>query len=93
MPLTVLEAMASALPVVATPVGGTPEILKDGVNGYLVPVGDHVALAKSIIRLLDDRPMAVEMGRRGRELVKASYTWDALAEQTERIYAAEVRRK
>jgi glycosyltransferase involved in cell wall biosynthesis len=90
MPLTILEAMASMLPVVATPVGGTPELLKDGVNGYLIPVGDHLALANSIIRLLDEPLLAKEMGQRGRELVKASYTWDAVAEQTERVYMEEM---
>ena len=93
MPLTVLEAMASALPVVATPVGGTPELLEDGVHGYLIPVGDSAALANSIIRLLDDRCLAAEMGQRGRELVEDSYTWDAVADQTERVYAAEMRRR
>ena len=92
MPLTILEAMASMLPVVATPVGGTPELLKDGVNGYLIPVGDHVALANSITKLLDDPLLAKKMGQSGRELVEASYTWDAVAEQTERVYIEEVGR-
>jgi len=93
MPLTVLEAMAAALPVVATPVGGTPELIKDEVHGYLIPVGNHVALANAVIRLLDDRSLAAEMGRRGRELVEVSYTWDAVAEQTEQVYAEEMRRQ
>jgi glycosyltransferase involved in cell wall biosynthesis len=86
MPLVVLEAMASAIPVVATPVGGTPELVKDGVNGFLVPVGSSTALAQAIVRLLDDHPLAQEMGRRGRELVKDGYTWDAVVDQTERVY-------
>jgi glycosyltransferase involved in cell wall biosynthesis len=87
MPLVVLEAMASAIPVVATPVGGTSELLKDGVHGLLIPVGDSAALAKSIISLLSDRSLAEEMGRRGRELVEDSYTWDAVIDQTECVYA------
>ena len=91
MPLTVLEAMASALPVVATPVGGTPELLKNGVHGYLIGVGDRVALANAIIRLLGDRWLAEEMGRRGRKLVEDRYTWDAVAEQTERVYTEAIR--
>ena len=91
MPLTILEAMASALPVVATPVGGTPELLQDGVNGYLIGVGDHVALANAIIQLLGDRWLAEEMGQRGRKLVEDRYTWDAVAEQTERVYAEAIR--
>jgi glycosyltransferase involved in cell wall biosynthesis len=86
MPLVVLEAMASAIPVVTTPVGGTPELVTDGVHGILVPVGSSTALAQAIVRLLDDRPLAREMGRRGRELVKDGYTWDAVVDQTERAY-------
>lgn len=93
MPLTVLEAMASALPVVATPVGGTPELLRDGVHGFLTPVGNSTALANAIVRLLDDRSLAEEMGRRGRELVEASYTWDAVVDQTERVYTEEICRQ
>ncbi|MDP2990672.1 MAG: glycosyltransferase family 4 protein, partial [Kiritimatiellota bacterium] len=86
MPLTVLEAMASGLPVVATPVGGTPELLKDGVHGYLSPVGDPAALAAAISRVLDDPDGAAQMGRRGRELIESGYTWDAVVKQTERVY-------
>lgn len=93
MPLVVLEAMASAIPVVATPVGGTPELVKDGVHGFLVPVGSSTALAQAIVRLLDDRSLAQEMGRRGRELVKNGYTWDAVVDQTERIYNEEIHRR
>ena len=92
MPLTVLEAMASGLPVIATPVGGTPELVEDGVNGYLVPVDDHVALADSIVRLFDNPVIAKGMGKRGREMVEANHTWDAMAVQTERVYLEEVRR-
>jgi glycosyltransferase involved in cell wall biosynthesis len=87
MPLVVLEAMASAIPTVATPVGGTPELVKDGVHGFLVPVDSSAALAKAITRLLDDRPLAREMGRRGRELVEDGYSWDAVVDKTERVYA------
>lgn len=86
MPLTVLEAMASALPVVATPVGGTPELLQDGVHGYLVPVGDSMALANAIIKVLDSPALAGEMGRRGRELVEKSYSWEAVVTRTEQVY-------
>ena len=86
MPLTVLEAMASGLPVVATPAGGTPELVEDGKGGYLFPIGDHGALARSITRLLDDRDSAVEMGRRGRRTVENGYTWDQAVERTEEVY-------
>jgi len=93
MPLTVLEAMASNLPVIATPVGGTPELIKDGINGYLIPVDDHIALANSIIKLLDDPVSGVQMGQKGREMVEINYTWEAMTEKTEQVYIEEVRRK
>lgn len=86
MPLTVLEAMASGLPVVATPVGGTPEIVSDGINGYLVPVGDSAALAGTINKLLDSPSLAETMGSRGRERAVAGYSWDSVVEKTERAY-------
>jgi glycosyltransferase involved in cell wall biosynthesis len=86
MPLTVLEAMASGLPVVATPVGGTPELVRDEVNGYLFPVGDSKALAEAINRSLDNPAKAQEMGRQGRSWVEDRYTWDQVVEQTERVY-------
>jgi len=91
MPLTILEAMASALPVVATPVGGTPEILEDGVHGYLTPVDDSMKLADAIIRLLDNDTLAREMGRHGRQMVETAYTWDTMVDQTEKVYIEEAR--
>ena len=93
MPLTVLEAMASNLPVIATPVGGTPELIKDGINGYLIPVDDHIALANSIIKLLDNPLSGVNMGQKGREMVEIDYTWESIAKKTEQVYIEEVRRK
>ena len=92
MPLTVLEAMASALPVIATPVGGTPELVQDGVNGYLMPVGDSNMLAESIIKLLDNTALARKMGKYGREMVGTSYSWEAVVEQTERVYTEVLKR-
>ena len=87
MPLTVLEGMASGLPVVATPVGGTPELVSDGVTGRLVPPGDSNALASRIIELLDDPNLAAEMGRHGRERAAAGYTWERVIARTEAVYA------
>lgn len=86
MPLTVLEAMASGIPVIATPVGGTPEILHDGVNGYSVRVGDSSGLAGAIIALLDNSSLAEEMGRRGREIAVSGHSWDSIVSRNERVY-------
>jgi glycosyltransferase involved in cell wall biosynthesis len=71
--LTLLEAMASALPVVATAVGGTPEIVRDGLDGMLVPRGDAHAAASAFLRLLGDPAAASAMGASARERVRARY--------------------
>ncbi len=73
LPNSVLEAMAVRLPVVATAVGGTPEVVVDGETGLLVPSGDPVALADAILKLLEDRGMAETFGRRGRARVEAHF--------------------
>jgi len=86
MPLTVLEAMASGLPVVATPVGGTPELVREGETGHLVPVDDPEALAAAVTSLLDDPMRARNMGRQGRAVVEAGHGWDAVTERTEAVY-------
>lgn len=92
MPLTILEAMASALPVIATPVAGNVELVRDGYNGYLVPAADHTALADRIITLLDDSTLAGEMGLRARDMVLNRYTWNALVDRTEQVYEKVVAR-
>ena len=92
MPLTILEAMASGLPVIATPIGGTPELLKEGVHGLLFPVGDYRALANSVNRVLTNSDMARKMGERGRLLVEESYPWSRMVKDTEAVYKAVIAR-
>ena len=72
-----LEAMAMGKPVVASRVGGIPDLVEHGVNGYLVRPGHKGELKEAILRLLDDRSLALNMGREGREKVKGEF--DALA--------------
>ena len=74
LPLTVLEAMASGLPIVATTVGGTPEAVTDGETGLLAPPGDAGALAVAIRRLLDDEALRGRLGAAAREAVLARFT-------------------
>ncbi|MBI2984451.1 MAG: glycosyltransferase [Candidatus Kerfeldbacteria bacterium] len=71
-----LEAAACGLPVVASRVGGLPEVVKDGVTGFLIPPGDAEALAKNILRLVGDEALRRNMGRAGREFVFERYRWD-----------------
>jgi glycosyltransferase involved in cell wall biosynthesis len=86
MPLTVLEAMATGLPVIATPVGGTPELITDGQNGFLTPVGDFRALADAIVDVLSDLERASNMGQRNLRTVRDEYTWERVVEHTEALY-------
>jgi glycosyltransferase involved in cell wall biosynthesis len=82
LPVVLLEAMAHARPVVATPVGGTPELVVDGETGLLVPPRDPEALADALRRLLGDPDLARRLGEAGRERVAERFT---AARQTRRI--------
>jgi glycosyltransferase involved in cell wall biosynthesis len=83
-PNVVLEAQAAARPVVTTRATGASDSVCDGVTGLLVPVGDAVALADALMKLLSDRELAQRMGRAGRERVIREFSheavWEALAE-------------
>jgi glycosyltransferase involved in cell wall biosynthesis len=80
-PLVLLEAMASGLPVVATAVGGIPEMVVDGETGLLVPANNSQALAHAINSLLDEPARMKAMGARGKERVRKHFTWDKVAQR------------
>jgi glycosyltransferase involved in cell wall biosynthesis len=82
-PLTLLEAMAVGLPVVATEIDGPVEILKEGINGRLVPDDDIDRLGEALGELIGDRETAKRLGAAGRELVLAEYGPDELARRLE----------
>ena len=86
LPFTLLEAMALGKPIVATRVGGVPEVLEEGRSGRLVPRDDPAALASAIATVLD-APDAAAMGARGRARVETSFTLDAMVRAVERVYA------
>jgi starch synthase len=81
-----LEAMACGTAVVASRVGGIPEVVADGETGLLVPPGDPVALADAVNALVRDQALAAAMGRRGRERAVAEFDWAGIARQTVRLY-------
>lgn len=72
-PLVLLEAMAASRPVVATDVGGNPEMVRDCENGLLVPSDDPTALTQAFLKLLNQPELAVQMGQQGRKLVENEY--------------------
>jgi glycosyltransferase involved in cell wall biosynthesis len=85
MPNSVLEAMATALPVVATAVGGTPEVVLEGETGLLVPPRDPFALADAMLKLLADPGLAEAFGRAGRARVEAHFGEDRMRERLEAL--------
>lgn len=86
LPFSLLEAMSLGLPVVTTPVGAIPEIVKDGENGFLVKPGDVHALASSVNRLLSDEPMRRAMSAANRARIKADFMPDDSMKQMDKVY-------
>jgi glycosyltransferase involved in cell wall biosynthesis len=86
--ITLLEAMASETPVVATAVGGNPEIVRDGIDGLLVPRRDPSAIATALIRVLDDPRMARAMGLAAAERVRSQFCLERTVEQYYGLYLA-----
>lgn len=87
LPSVLLEAMASATPVVASRIAGIPDVVVDGENGYLVPPGDERALADRICALLGDPNLAVTLGRRAQETMREQYDWQRPANRFSELYA------
>jgi glycosyltransferase involved in cell wall biosynthesis len=83
---SILEAMAAGRAVVATPVGGTPEIIHDGVTGVLTPVRDPQALAAAVCRMLADGGAREAFGRAAHALVRDQYSVPAMTDATARVY-------
>jgi len=82
----ILESMAAGKPVVVTNVGGSSEIVMDGVNGFLVPPADPPAMADAILNLLQNPEKAVQMGNAGKKLVQEKFSVDAMVRSYEKLY-------
>jgi L-malate glycosyltransferase len=92
-PNAVLEAMASGMPIVASRVGGIPELIEDGHTGFLVPAGDPLALADRLCRFMANPPFAARLGENARAGAEARYSFDRMVAAFERIYLTELTRR
>jgi glycosyltransferase involved in cell wall biosynthesis len=88
--ISILEAMARRKPVVASAVGGIPEVLTNGLDGLLVPPADPASLAEACIRLACSPDLRIRMGESGRATVEARFSLDAMVRQIETIYDEEL---
>ncbi len=86
MPNTVLEAMACGLPVVGTRASGLGELVREGVNGYLVDLNDTATLADRLMALIDNPYERQRMGKESRKIAEREFAWDTIAEQYAAIY-------
>jgi len=85
-PLSVMEAMAAGKPVIASGVGGVPELVEDGMSGILVPAQKPEALAEAIIRLAQDPALRKKMGAAARQRALECFGVDRMAREYERLY-------
>jgi glycosyltransferase involved in cell wall biosynthesis len=85
-PMVTLEAMAMAKPIVATNIDGITEQIRDGVDGILVPPKGPIALAKAVVRVLNDKELAKTMGLSAREKVAQEFSVEKMVSKTERVY-------
>lgn len=83
---TILEAMSSGLPVIATDVGGNAELVSSGLTGYIIPAADHEAMAERIVFLADQHDVARDMGRAGRDLIERKFSMNAMVTAYQGLY-------
>lgn len=86
LPLGPIEAMTCGVPVLATAVGGVPEVVEHGVTGRLFEPGDPDALARELEQLLGNAQLRAKMGEAGRNVAAASFGLDRMVDQTEQVY-------
>jgi glycosyltransferase involved in cell wall biosynthesis len=86
LPNVVLESLAARVPVVATAVGGTPEVIDDGTCGFLVPAGQPRSLAQRLLELLGDASLRQRMGNCGHQKVCDDFSFEAQARQYQSLF-------
>jgi len=86
LPLSAVEAMAACKPVVATKVGGLPELVKNGESGFLVPPKDASSLAEKILLVLNDSQLRATMGQKGRQIVASTFSVENMVNNYQQLY-------
>ena len=88
-----LEAMAMEKPVVGTAVGGIPDLIEQGLNGYLVSPGSEKELAASVLKILNDKALALKMGQAGRMKMTDRFSAESMVQSIEKVYSELLRKK
>jgi glycosyltransferase involved in cell wall biosynthesis len=88
LPIGLCEAMAAGVPAVVSPVGGIPEVVTDGVSGFLVAPGDKATLERQLRSLLTDRALAARLGAAARETARLRFSPERSIARLEEIYGA-----
>jgi len=88
-----LEAMAMEKPVVGTRVGGIPDLIEEGLNGYLVSPGNEKELASAVLKVLNDKDLALKMGHAGRKKMTDRFSAESMVRSIEEVYCELLKRK
>ncbi|MGD8506138.1 MAG: glycosyltransferase family 4 protein [Candidatus Bathyarchaeota archaeon] len=86
LPNVILEAMAMRIPVVATSVGGNPDVVSNDENGFLVPPRNFVKLAAVLERLVEDKQLRIRMGKLSRMIIQKDFQWSTAVDKVEKVY-------
>jgi glycosyltransferase involved in cell wall biosynthesis len=92
LPVAIQEAMAAGKPVVASPVGGVPTLVRDGETGLLVRHGDPEALAAKLVRILSDEAFRERLGGRARQIAEERFTLESVCRRTVEVYETVIER-
>lgn len=93
LPIVFLEAMASSKPIIANDISGNREIIKDGINGFLVNPKDSLAFAEKIIQLSKNRKLAQQMGERGNAILNNNFDVKQMVKRIHNVYSLELKEK
>jgi glycosyltransferase involved in cell wall biosynthesis len=92
-PVVVLEASASGIPVIASRVGGVPDLIDDGKTGIIVNPKNILDLEQALLKLKNNSELKLEMGKRARERVASEFTWDKICDKLETFYSEVIGQK